>query len=353
MPRKWSKEVVVSTILELRRGGEKLNSDYAQKNHRPLYLAACTYCGGWKQAIKAAGLSYEDVRIKTPNRKRVWSKEIVIETIKGMHNAGEELNSNYIQTERQRLYGAANKYFGSWQQAVAAAGLDYRLLRKRTLKSWTKTAIVDEIIRRSGTGLSIRGGDVTTLDRGLYQAARRHFGKNGWAKARVLAGFDPIDPNPQKMWDQEAVVEEILRLYHNGIPLNTAALVGDFGYIRSAGEKYFGSWRKAVRAAGLNYSKIRKARRKGWWTKPRILRALRNLERRGVRLSSKSIQRSHGALFRATLIQYGAWSTAVEAAGISYQKHSRTWSTKAWLRRMGDAEYTEKLATPLRRKEKT
>lgn len=347
MPRKWSKEIVVVTILTLRRGGEKLNSDYAQKNRRPLYLAACIYWGGWKQAIEGAGLSYYDVRIQTPNRKKVWDKDIVVETIKRMHNAGEDLNSNYVQTKQPRLYAAANKYFGGWPQAVIAAGLDYETLRKRTLRAWSKVAIVEEIIRRSTNSLSIRGGDVTNEDRGIYSAARRHFGEDGWAKARMLAGFDPIDPKPQQIWSKETVIEEILRLYENGVALNAAALAGTFGYIRSAGAKYFMSWGNAIRAAGLDYSKIRKMRQKGWWTKPRILMAIRSFERRDVRLSSKAVQGSHGALFAAALTHFGAWSQAVEAAGISYQKHSRTWSTKAWLRRMDSTEYKTVLENSL------
>jgi len=339
MPRKWSKEIVVSAILERHRGGEKLSSDYMQKNCRAVYQAGCAYFGNWRNAIEAAGLKYDDVRILQRVRP-IWSKEKITTMIVHMYNEGESLNSNHIQTSNMRLYGASIKYFGGWPQAVTAAGLNYDELRLRKLRTWTKAAIAEEIVRRFNEGLSIRGADVSLQDHGLYQAARRHFGEQGWAKARTLAGFEPIDPDSRIIWTPESVREEILRLYENGIPLNTGTLCKtEYGYILPAACKVFGSWAKAVRAAGLDYSKIRKGPQKGWWTKPRIIMCVQNLEKRGVRLSSKSIQNTHNRLFGAAMRQFGSWSQAVEAAGISYRTHCRIWSTKAWLRRMTEGDY--------------
>jgi hypothetical protein len=251
------------------------------------------------------------------------------------------LNSNIIQTKETKLFDAARKYFGGWPQAVEAAGLDYsRLRKKKPMRSWTKDAIANEIIRRSESGLSIRGEDVSIQDLGLYQAAKRHFGRKGWAKARLLAGFDAVDPKPSQKWNEHTVCAEIKNLHENGVALNTGALQGSsHAYILGAGRVIFGSWKKAIRAAGLDYSKIRIGRVQGWWTKPRVLMAIRNLERRGIRLSSKSINLTHGALFSAAVIRFKSWSNAVEAAGIDYRKHCRSWSTKAWLRRMKDEDY--------------
>lgn len=342
MPQKWSREIVVRHILKRHRGGQKLGSDYMQKNHRPLYLATCKYCGSWRRAIEAAGLKYDDVRV-LKRACPVWSEEKIIATIRRMRRLKQPLNSNHIQTKERRLYGAANKYFGGWSEAVAAAGLDYSKFRKVTMRYWSKKAIVAEILRRSEAGLSIRGGDVTNEDRGLYHAALRHFGEKGWAKARMLAGFTAVDPVPWVIWSKKTVVEEILRLHANGVVLNCAALGKTYGYIRSAGEKYFGSWGKAITAAGLDYLKICKIKPKGWWTKPRLIQAIQSLEKQGLRLSSKAIQQSHGDIFASAIFKFGSWSQAVEAAGIPYRLHTRVWSTKAWMRRMQEDEYTATL----------
>lgn len=346
MPRKWSKEIVVRRILERHRGGEKLSSGYIQVHCVPLYQSACKYFGSWRNAIEAAGFKYDDVRVLQRERP-VWSQEKIIAIIKRKHRRKQSLNSNHIQTKEMRLYGAANKYFGGWPQAVIAAGLDYSKLRKNDpMRSWSKAAIVSEVSRRVEQGLSIRGGDVYLEDEGLYQAAKRYFGKGGWAKARVLAGFDPIDPRPWKIWDKPSVSEEIVLLHESGVALNTASLQdSSYAYILGAGRKEFGSWAKAIRAAGLNYSKIRKGRQQGWWTKPRIIMCIRNLEKRGMRLSHNAIQLSHNQLHSAAVAYFGSWSQAVESSGISYRLHCRIWSTKAWLRRMNAVEYEAALRT--------
>lgn len=340
MPQKWSKEIVVSHILERHRGGEKLSSGYMQKNCSPLYQAGCIYCGSWRKAIKAAGIDYDSIKIKQRVRP-VWSKEKIIADIQKMVREKKPLNSNHVQTKEWRLYRAASTYFGGWSQAITAAGLDYSKLRKKKpMRSWSRAAIVAEVIQRANQGFSIRGGDVCVEDQGLYLAAKRYFGSGGWAKARTLAGFDPIDPSPWEIWNAKTVCEEILRLHESEVALNTGALQGSpYEYLLGAGRKMFGSWAKAIKAAGLNYSAIRKTRQVGWWTKPRILMCIRSLEKRGVRLSHNAIRDSHGALLAIAVHYFGSWSQAVEAAGISYRLHCRVWSTKAWLRRMREDEY--------------
>jgi hypothetical protein len=338
--QKWSKDIVIRSILERSRKQRKLGAYQIQQDDSPLYQAGCRYFGGWREAVEAAGLTYEDGRTNSANYPKVWDEKIIVETIRQMHNADEPLNSNYIQTECSRLYSAANVYFGGWSQALAAAGLDYAIIRKRILRSWTKVAIIEEIVQRAESRLSIRGLDVQRQDRGLYNAARRHFGKRGWAKGRMLAGFDPVDPNPRQKWNKENVCQEIRRLAENEVLLRAGViLAGPYSYIYSAGKTLFGNWPKAIRAAGLNYSKIRNGRQKGWWTKARVSMVIRSLDRRGVRLSSKTIHHSHGGLFAAAVFHFGSWSQAVEAAGISYRQHCRKWSTKAWLQRMQQYEY--------------
>ncbi|MCC7500339.1 hypothetical protein IT396_00840 [Candidatus Nomurabacteria bacterium] len=340
MPRKWSKEIVVRHILKRHRSGKKLNSGYMQTRCVPLYQAGCLHYGNWQKAIEAAGLKYENIKINKSRWYRPkWNKEKVVVVIRNRYKRSLPLNSNHIQTRLGRLYAAAIKYHGSWPQAVAAAGLDYAKFRKVTMRYWSKKAIVAEILRRSDTKLSIRGGDVANEDPSLYRASIRHFGRRGWTKARMLAGFPPIDPSPLIIWSKETVIQEILQLHENGVPLNTGALGETYGYIRSAGEKHFGSWGKAITAAGLDYLTICKNKPRGWWTKSRLIQAIQNLDKQGLRLSSKSIKESHGDIFGSALSKFGSWSQAVEAAGISYRLHTRVWSTKAWMRRMQEDEY--------------
>jgi len=223
---------------------------------------------------------------------------------------------------------------------VEAAGLNYDTLRKKApMRSWTKDKIVEEMIRRNKAGMTIKGGDMSVSDSGFYHTVKRHFGKNGWSEARTLAGFDPVDPAPWKIWTKKKVREEINRLSENGVDLSVGFLQKSIHSKLLAGaRKAFGSWAKAIRACGLDYGKIRKCRHR-YWTRERVLARIRSLQKRGIRLSHKQIQKAQGGLLQGAIKHFGSWSQAVEAAGIPYKAHCRTWSTKAWLRRITPEEY--------------
>ena len=201
--------------------------------------------------------------------------------------------------------------------------------------------MIKAILERAAKGESIKGGVVCIVDSGLYNATRSYFGKKGWAKARVAAGFPAYDPRPNLKWTQDTVCAEIQRLWRIDVPLNYRFLLtrSKYGYIRWAAQNVFGSWRSAVEAAGYNYDEIC-IEPSIIWDRTTVVDAIRSLELDGVRLSSKSIQKTWGALFAGAVRVFGYWGTAVEAAGVPYQQHCRVWSTKAWLRRMDDDEYT-------------
>jgi hypothetical protein len=298
-----------------------------------------------------------------PKPAKVWSAEIVISAIKELHerDGTNGLNSASVQRHYSPLYLAARTYLGGWRQAIEATGIDYSTIKKKTVSGgkrhqWSRIKVVKEIIARAAEGKSIKGGVVSIEDIGLYNAARSYFGKKGWAKARVTAGFPAYDPRPNLKWTQITVQAEIQRLHHEGVPLNHGFLLGkpEYGYLRWAAQNVFGSWRNAVEAAGYNYEAIC-IEPVVIWTKEAVIDAVRSLDQDGVRLSSKSVQIAHGALFAGAVRAFGCWSKAVENAGISYQQHCRVWSTKAWLRRMESDEYTsvlERASTHTRKRRK-
>ncbi len=332
LKKKWSREIVVVSIQKIYESGGKLNSNYAQRHRRKLYLAACVYMGSWREAIEAAGIPYNQVKVlERPCPK--WGKEKILLQIQALHRAGRPVNSNYVQlhgTRTKRLYHSAVKYFGGWKQAVEAAGLDYSEIRLRTFRCWSKTAIAKVIQERSRQGLTLA---IYREDRGLYHAAKRYLGS--WKKALRFAGIDPRTiPDPRRMWTKDRVREEILALHKKDIPLNHAALKKS-GHVNlmSAACVLFGSWRKAIRFSGLRYADVKKIRIR-WWTQKRVIYMIKRLEKAKISLSSKAVQRSHGGLFAAALSHFGSWSQAVETAGYDYALHSKVWSSKAWVRKL-------------------
>ncbi len=129
MKQKWSKEKIVETIQELRKQNIDISASNISKNHIPLFTAACSrrYYSSWANAVEAAGIDYDQILEAGKSRRRKkltkWSKEQVLEEVRKAES------QNLLTTYRDRLalYSAARREFGSWKQALEAAG--YRLTK--------------------------------------------------------------------------------------------------------------------------------------------------------------------------------------------------------------------------------
>jgi len=129
MKQKWSKEKIVETIKDLQRQSTDISASNISKNYIPLFTAACSrrYFSSWANAVKAAGIDYDQILEagKARRRKKLtkWSKEEVLEQVR----LAESKNLLTTYRDRLALYSAARREFGSWKQALEAAG--YRLTK--------------------------------------------------------------------------------------------------------------------------------------------------------------------------------------------------------------------------------
>jgi hypothetical protein len=182
--KRWSKEEVLRMIGELRAKGSQLNSGYIARNYPALAYAGRKYCGSWEAALDAAGLDYEAIR-----RKSFWSRDRIVEQVRELAAAGEPLYVSAAEIEHGGLVGAAAVYFGSWRQAIEAAGLDYKKIKRQ--KDWSRAEITSEIRRMRAQGLDLS----TTIAvrgeyRNLHAAAVRYFGS--WAAAMKAAKLERL-----------------------------------------------------------------------------------------------------------------------------------------------------------------
>ena len=87
--------------------------------------------------------------------------------------------------EDRPLALAAKEYFGSWADALVAAGLLSEEKRPVPKRRWTPDDVLDAIHARRRQGLPITG--VRYHATSLFYAALKHFG--GWRKALAAAGL--------------------------------------------------------------------------------------------------------------------------------------------------------------------
>ena len=113
---KWTDELVVEKITALAQTGS-VNLERVRREDNRLLMAARHRFGCWENAVKAAGIKYDEARLTPPPK---WSKEMILkEALEIVRTRGE--NFRGITRVNKSLYTAAQTHFGSWQKAIEAA----------------------------------------------------------------------------------------------------------------------------------------------------------------------------------------------------------------------------------------
>lgn len=184
-----------------------------------------------------------------------WTKESIAEEIRQLAEQGEDLSYSNVVIHHLSLMRAAMRYYGSWRDAVKAAGVDYDSVRK--YRSWNRQRIIERIreLYEQGEDLSWRNVS-TNLDPQLAAAATKpkHFGS--WRKAIEAAGIDYQEVRRYHHWDEETIIKRVRELYEQGVPLNAKHIEEIDIPLITAARRRFESWDKALQAAGLDYKQI-------------------------------------------------------------------------------------------------
>ncbi|MFA0743103.1 MAG: hypothetical protein DFNUSKGM_003236, partial [Candidatus Fervidibacter sacchari] len=211
-----------------------------------------------RAAVEAAGFNYDEVM-----QVKKWTKERVIEEIKRLHQSGEDLRPSAVARSCQTLLMAARKFFGGWREAVIAAGIDYDAYIKEFKESRVerdKQSIIEEIRRLYREGRIDELSGAWRYHLSLFRKARHRFGS--WRKAIEAAGLNYDEVVQRQKWTPEKIIAEIRRLYAEGKDLSITAMQRSYPNLVAIAQspRYFGSWRAAIEAAGLDYELIKRQR---------------------------------------------------------------------------------------------
>lgn len=186
---------------------------------------------------------------------RRWTKESIIQDIQQLSQQGVDLSYSNVSVHYLPLMRAATRYYGSWAEAIKAAGLDYSRIRK--YRRWNRQRIIERIreLYEQGEDLSWRNV-MTRLDPQLAAAATKpkHFGS--WRKAIEAAGISYQEVCRYHRWDEQTIIRRVRELYEQGVPLNAKNIEEHDISLITAARRYFSSWDKALQAAGLDYRQI-------------------------------------------------------------------------------------------------
>ncbi len=183
---------------------------------------------------------------------------------------------------------------------------------KRAYKRWSKEEVLRLIHELHARGVPLNSGYIARNYPALAYAGRRYIGS--WEKAVTEAGYDYSQIRRKNFWDRQRVVERIRELHRAGASLNVSAAEREHGGLVGAASAYFGSWRKAISAAGLDYSQIKRQRD---WSRAAVIREIRRVRRTGLNLATTIPVRAKYRILHAAAVRYfGSWAAAMKAAGL-------------------------------------
>jgi len=292
----WSRQQVLVAIRLWRQ--EATPATATDGVDPSLRAAAVRHFGSWPAAVAAAG--------PTQKLYRRWTKQRVLDAIRNWVQRGLPVAG--LCREDPGLYRAAGKHFGSWHDALTAAGIPSK--RRR---SWSKEGVIHALQVRRFVSVT----DLAKQDRSLVEAAKRYFG--GVLNAQRAAG---LKPKPRK-WFGPRIIRAIQDEYIQGVPI-TDIKRGDQRFL-SAARRYFGSWRNALVAAGL-LRKEEAPTPRIKWSRQRVIEAIGAWDQESSKTRPKDRR-----LIAAAKRHFGGWHKALAAsrtrrhgAGRSPERRQRT-----------------------------
>lgn len=242
--RVWTDDLIIKNILDWKASGKPLYSSYVYREFPTLHRAAFSLFGNWENAITAAGLDYDKIR-----RNKRWTKDRIVNEIKNLYEAGEDL-SWYVfsQGDHAALAAAAitRKHFGSWKKALAAAGLNEEEISR--YRHWSRDDIIKRIKEMKRSGQSLSAQSVQKRDSKFYFAAIRQF--QNWRTAAEKAGYKYRKVAIRARWGKDEVLKQLKKLHKKNIHLSGTNVKEKYPALYAGAIRAFGSFRKA-RAALL------------------------------------------------------------------------------------------------------
>jgi hypothetical protein len=242
----------------------------------------------------------------------VWDKAEILAAIKKLHKQGADLSYNEMTRKMQPLVSASAYHFGSYRIAVEHAGVDYSIYVRRP--RWTRAAIIKLIKEAKRAGEELHWSAVSHRRDELGKAGfaslqQRLFGS--WDRALHAAGLDADQINRYRKWTRDTVVSELKARARDSEPLNSGILQKQDPGLHAAAVRYFSGYDQALRAAKLDPDKIRRRR---IWDRATVLKGLKLAKKSGKHLSDSAIRREDPALYGAAVRLFGTFTAARNAA---------------------------------------
>ena len=189
----------------------------------------------------------------------IWTKKSIIAELKALHHKGVDVSYSKLAARKQSLVSAAAYHFSSYRAAITKAGINYAEIARRP--RWTKPTVIAAIKQAKRKGLDLNWASVTKRRDELGKAAfaaiqGRLFGS--WDRALHAAGLDADEVSRYRRWSRTTIVYELKARASDGEAVNSGAVQRDDPGLHAAALRYFGTYDNALHAAKMSPKKVRK-----------------------------------------------------------------------------------------------
>lgn len=125
--RFWTEDKIITEIQKLHKQGEDLWYRAMERNHKDLIRASERYYKGWKNAVVAAGLEYDNIKKRS---HQVWTESKILKKLQELKIQGIVLRSGTIQKLDKKLYHATIRQFRNFGNALVKLNEKYDTMPK-------------------------------------------------------------------------------------------------------------------------------------------------------------------------------------------------------------------------------
>ena len=170
------RETIIRKIVELELAGHSMLEDNVRSIDELLHATAVNEFGSWETALGYAGVNARDV-----GRCRDLTPERIKQQLRRLCTTGYDLGAKVNRSRDRAHYDAAVRHFGSWREALTAAGINMANVTHRRPKHLDRESMLLWLRNRQSAGQSLVYSEVCLENRDHALAIRREFGS--WARA--------------------------------------------------------------------------------------------------------------------------------------------------------------------------
>mgnify|MGYP001616268411 CR=1 FL=1 len=126
-----------------------------------------------------------------------------------------------------------------------------------------------------------------------------------------------------KVWNKDKILFQIKDIWYNHGDLSARFCRLNRKSLYNAGVSYFGSWAKAIQAAGIAYYDKIAINKNKYWTKDNILDKIKEIYKSEGNISSRYTRMKHSDLYDAAKVKFSSWKSAITLAGFDYNDFNR------------------------------